>query len=105
MQILRGHLAPGQRLVEGDLADRLGVTRGSVRLALLTLTDEGLVERVHHRGASVRQVPLAEALEITDVRMVLEGLCAAKAAERITDLGDHRAARPPAGHAGRRRQR
>lgn len=84
MDILRGRLAPGQRLVESDIAERLEVTRGAVRLALLTLTDEGLVERIPHRGASVRQVPLEEALEITDVRMVLEGLCAGKAAEQVT---------------------
>jgi DNA-binding GntR family transcriptional regulator len=56
-----------------------------VRAALLELTAEGLVERVQNRGARVRAISLAEAIEITEVRMALEGLCAAKAATRLTD--------------------
>jgi DNA-binding GntR family transcriptional regulator len=83
--ITRGQLSPGQRLIESELAQQYGVTRASLRQALLALTEEGLVERIPNRGARVRSVPLSEALEITEVRMVLEGLCAAKAAERITD--------------------
>jgi len=43
------------------------------------------VERVQNRGARVRAVSLAEAVEITEVRMALEGLCAAKAATRLTE--------------------
>jgi DNA-binding GntR family transcriptional regulator len=83
-QILRGELAPGQRLVEADLADQFGVTRASVRSALIELTSEGMVERPQHRGARVRVVTLDEAIEITECRMALEGLCAAKAAEQRT---------------------
>ena len=45
---------------------------------------EGLVERIQNRGARVRAISLDEAIEITEVRMALEGLCAAKAAERAT---------------------
>jgi DNA-binding GntR family transcriptional regulator len=83
--IRRGDMAPGQRLVEAELAETLGVTRASTRAALLQLTSEGLVERVPNRGARVRSVSLAEAVQITECRMVLEGLCAAKAAELVTD--------------------
>jgi DNA-binding GntR family transcriptional regulator len=83
-QILGGDLAPGQRLVESDLAEQFGVTRASVRAALIDLTGEGLVERIQHRGARVRVVTLDEAIEITECRMVLEGLCAAKAAQRAS---------------------
>ncbi len=83
--ILTGGMAPGQRLVEAELAEDFRVTRASVRAALLDLTGEGLVERIPHRGARVRSVSLAEAVEITECRMVLEGLCAARAAERATD--------------------
>ena len=43
------------------------------------------MERVQNRGARVRAVSLTEAIEITEVRMVLEGLCAAKAATRLTE--------------------
>jgi DNA-binding GntR family transcriptional regulator len=83
--IADGEFAPNQRLVEADLSERFGASRGSVRAALLELTTEGLVERVQNRGARVRAVSLAEAIEITEVRMALEGLCAAKAATRLTD--------------------
>jgi DNA-binding GntR family transcriptional regulator len=79
----RGH--PNQRLVEADLSERFGASRASVRTALVELTSKGLVEGVQNRGARVRAVSLTEAIEITEVRMVLEGLCAAKAAERLTD--------------------
>jgi DNA-binding GntR family transcriptional regulator len=80
-----GDLAPGQRLVEGDLAADYGVNRASVRAALIDLTADGLVERIHNRGARVRVVSVTEAVAITECRMVLEGLCAAKAAESATD--------------------
>ena len=59
--------------------------RAGVRNALVQLASEGLVERIQNRGARVRAVSLDEAIEITEVRMALEGLCAAKAAERATD--------------------
>jgi DNA-binding GntR family transcriptional regulator len=80
----RGDLAPGQRLIEGDLAEAYGVTRASVRAALIDLAADGLVERIPNRGARVRVVSVAEAVAITECRMVLEGLCAARAAERAT---------------------
>jgi len=68
--ILGGDMAPGQRLVEEELFD---------------LTAEGLVERIPNRGARVRVITLDEAVAITECRMALEGLCAAKAAERVTE--------------------
>src|SRR6202034_3102934 len=60
-------------------------TRASLRAALFDLTAEGLVERIPNRGARVRVVTLDEAVAITECRMALEGLCAAKAAERVTE--------------------
>ena len=83
--LLNGDLAPGQRLVEADLAATFDVSRASVRAALLDLTAEGLIERIPNRGARVRIVSVREAVAITECRMVLEGLCAAKAAENVTD--------------------
>lgn len=83
--ITRGEFVPDQRLVEADLSERFSASRSAVRSALLQLTNEGLVERVQHRGARVRAVSLDEAIEITEVRMVVEGLCAAKAAERVSE--------------------
>lgn len=82
--ILSGDLSPGQRLVEAELTDRFGATRGAVRQVLVQLEGEGLVEREHNRGARVRSISLEAAIEITEARAVLEGLCAAKAAARAT---------------------
>lgn len=83
--IMNGDMVPGQRLVEAEIAEMLRVTRASVRAALIDLSAEGLVERVPNRGARVRAVSVEEAVAITECRMALEGLCAAKAAERATD--------------------
>jgi DNA-binding GntR family transcriptional regulator len=83
--ILGGNVAPGQRLVEEELAGMFSVTRASLRAALIDLTAEGLVERVPNRGARVRVVSLEEAIAITECRMALEALCAAKAAQNVTD--------------------
>lgn len=83
--VLRGELVPNQRLIEHDLAEQFGVSRAAVREALGRLEAEGLVERVHHRGARVRAIPFEEAVEIAEVRRALEGLCAGKAAELVTD--------------------
>ena len=82
--IAAGEFSPNQRLVEADLSEQFEASRAAVRSALLELTSEGLVERVQNRGARVRAVSLDEAVEITEVRMVLEGLVAAKAATRLS---------------------
>ena len=81
--IVRGEYAPNQRLVEAELAVALGASRAAVRGALLVLASEGLVERNRYRGARVRVVSVAEAVEITEVRMVIEALCARKAAAQL----------------------
>lgn len=78
--ILEGTYAPGQRLIEAELCDEHGASRFAVRSALRELAADGLVETQRNKGARVRIVPLEEALEIVEVRMVLEGLAAARAA-------------------------
>lgn len=83
--ILRGEYLPGERLVEAQLCERLGVSRFNVRSALQELAADGLVEVQRNRGAHVRKVSLEEAIEISEVRMVLEGLVAARAATRVSD--------------------
>jgi DNA-binding GntR family transcriptional regulator len=84
MAIYHGELTPGQRLVETELVGKYETSRGAVREALVLLSNEGLVERQRNRGAWVRPVSLKEAIEITEARAVLEGLCAAKAAAQAT---------------------
>ncbi|MEU2286980.1 GntR family transcriptional regulator [Streptomyces sp. NPDC013178] len=91
--ILHGEMAPAQRLVENELAEQFGVTRASIRAALIDLESQGLVERIRNRGSRVRVVTVDEAVAITECRMVLEGLCAAKAAvaaddEQLNELAD-----------------
>ncbi|MFI6370654.1 GntR family transcriptional regulator [Streptomyces sp. NPDC050546] len=83
--ILHGEMAPAQRLVENELAERFGVTRASIRAALIDLEAQGLVERIRNRGSRVRVVTVEEAVAITECRMALEGLCAAKAAVAASD--------------------
>jgi DNA-binding GntR family transcriptional regulator len=83
--IVNGDYAPNQRLIEADLVETYGASRAIIRSALVEVAAEGLVDRLPNRGARVRSVSLDEAIEIVEVRMGLEGLCAAKAARQITD--------------------
>jgi DNA-binding GntR family transcriptional regulator len=87
--ILTGEYAPRQRLVEIDLCERFGTSRFILRSALQELSAQGLVEFQRNRGARVREISLDEAIEITQVRILLEGLLAGRAAERATraDVG------------------
>jgi DNA-binding GntR family transcriptional regulator len=82
--IVSGDLLPSERLVEEDLSRRLGIGRAAVRMALVRLEHDGLVERERHRGARVRRVSEEEAVEILEVRAALESLAARRAAERAT---------------------
>jgi DNA-binding GntR family transcriptional regulator len=82
--ILRGDYVADQRLIEIDLRERYNATRFVVRTALQVLSAEGLIEVRHNRGARVRSMSLAQAIEVCEVRRALEGLCAARAAERAT---------------------
>jgi DNA-binding GntR family transcriptional regulator len=82
--IVAGELLPSERLVEEDLARRLGLGRAAVRMALVRLEHDGLVERERNRGARVRRVSDAEAVEILEVRAALESHAARKAAALAT---------------------
>jgi DNA-binding GntR family transcriptional regulator len=82
--IVQGEYAPRQRLIEADLCERFSTSRFIVRSALQDLAAQGLVEFQRNRGARVREISLGEAIEITEVRQLLEGLQAARAAERVT---------------------
>ena len=70
--ILAGALAPGARLGEVELADRLGVSRTPVREALTRLAAEGLVELAPNRGARVATWTVAELEGVFDLRLSLE---------------------------------
>lgn len=82
--ITRGQLMPNERLIEADLAKSFGVNRANIRMALAMLDQEGLVVREPNRGARVRAVSDAEAIEIAETRLAIEGMVARRAAERAT---------------------
>lgn len=73
-EIVNGHFKPGERLVEQQLCTELEVSRTSIREALRQLEAEGLVEQVPHRGSVVATVSKDDALQIYDVRGMLEVL-------------------------------
>ncbi|MDN4475520.1 GntR family transcriptional regulator [Demequina sp. SYSU T00192] len=83
--ILRGEFAPRQRLVEAELCERFDASRFAVRAALQALEADGLVERQRNVGARIREIGIEEAVEISEVRQVVEGLIARRAAERASD--------------------
>ncbi len=70
--IVLGRLAPGARLIEEDLADRLHTKRHVLRQAFMELERFGLVERKRNHGASVRQLTLEDVSQIYAVRRILE---------------------------------
>jgi len=80
--ILSGRLKPGERLVEGRLADELGVSRNPVREAIRVLASEGLIEVTARRGAAVATMTEQEARETIELRALLEGQNARLAARR-----------------------
>jgi DNA-binding GntR family transcriptional regulator len=83
--IVSGELLPGERLLEEELSARLGLGRAAVRMALVRLEHDGLVQRERHRGATVRRVSESEAVEILEARAALEGLAARHAARHADD--------------------
>jgi len=80
-----GELGPGDKLTETALAQRLGVSRGPVREAFRVLEEAGLVQLEKNRGVFVRQIPLTEALEIFDIRAMIEAHVGATLADNASD--------------------
>ncbi|MEY3914142.1 MAG: putative HTH-type transcriptional regulator YdfH [Pseudomonadota bacterium] len=83
--IQSGELGPGDKLSEAVLAERLGVSRGPVREAFRVLEEAGLVLLEKNRGVFVRQVPLDEALEIFELRAMMEAHVGATLAANASD--------------------
>ena len=83
--IIKQVLKPGERLMEIQLADEMGVSRTPVREAIRKLELEGLVVMVPRKGAYVAGVSMKDIHEVYEVRAALEMLAVSLAAERITD--------------------
>ncbi|MBT9177224.1 MAG: HTH-type transcriptional regulator LutR [Firmicutes bacterium] len=81
--IIAGALKPGERLMELQLAEDMGVSRTPVREAIRKLELEGLVSMVARRGAYVSDLSIRDIAETFEVRAALESLAAGLAAERI----------------------
>jgi len=82
--ILSGHHAPGSKLIEAALAEQLGVSRGPIREAFRMLDEAGLVRTEKNRGVFVRDMSLADAAEIFDLRAAMEEMVGRQLAGRIT---------------------
>lgn len=82
--ILSGKLRPGERLVEWKIARQLGIGQPTIREALVILEAEGLVQRQPNKGCSVISLTLEQIDQIYCVRVELESLAAALAAEKAT---------------------
>jgi len=82
--IMQEKFLPNERLIEIDLAQSLGAGRAAIRTALARLEQEGLVQRERYRGARVRLISEAEAIQILEARAALESLAARYAALNVT---------------------
>lgn len=82
--IISGRLRPGERLMEVQLAEELGVSRTPVREAIRKLELEGLVLMIPRRGAYVAEISMKDIADVFEIRAALEGLAAELAAQRCT---------------------
>src|SRR4051812_27688775 len=87
--IFTGEIAPGERINEAALALRMGTSRGPIREAIRILTGSGIVTAVLNKGVFVRKISMREMVEIYELRALVFGFAAQRAAENITDA--HRA--------------
>ena len=83
--IVDGSLVPGSRLAQGELADRLGISRGSVREALRRLAGDGLVDFEVNRGFFVAEPGLDDVRQRLEARLALEPEIARIAAGRRSE--------------------
>jgi len=83
--IVEGGIAPGQKLNERELAERLQVSRTPLREALKLLTAEGLVEHQPNRGAIAVQLSAGDVVHAFELMAALEGLSGELACARISD--------------------
>lgn len=81
-----GRLKPGDRLVEVEIAERLGVSRTPVREAIRQLESDGLVSHLPRVGAVIRTLDFAAIAELYEMRAILEGTAARFAARAVSEI-------------------
>jgi DNA-binding GntR family transcriptional regulator len=86
-EIVRGELAPGERLNPNEVAERLGVSQTPAREAIQLLASEGLLRNDAYRGARVSELTVDEYEELYLMRIGLEALAARLGAEQIDEEG------------------
>lgn len=86
-EIIEGHLAPGQRIIEGHWARKFGVAQTSVREAINLLISEGFATKASGRSARVTSYTEGDIAQIYELRGALEGLAARLTTQRQPDLG------------------
>jgi DNA-binding GntR family transcriptional regulator len=85
MQILKGQIVPGTRMMEVEMAEEMGVSRTPIREAIRKLEKEGLVTIEPRKGAYASQISTKDMVDILEVRQNMEGLAAYYAAIRMND--------------------
>ena len=83
--ILKGDLKPGERLMELQLASKLGVSRTPIREAIRMLEQEGLARTIPRKGAEVAGMTEKDMEDVLQIRCVLEELAARLSCQNITD--------------------
>jgi len=83
--IYNGVWSPGSRVVQTDIAKLYGVSVTPVREAMRDLLNDGLITADPHKPATIRALNVAEAVEINDLRMILEPLAVRRATPHISD--------------------
>ncbi len=86
-KILDGSYKPSQKLIESELSQTIGVSRNTIKKALLKLEQENLVKIEENKGATIKSFTLEEVVHYLEIREVLEGLVAKTAALHLQDSG------------------
>lgn len=96
-----GHYAPGQELIEGELARQFNIGRGSVREAIKKLAAEGVVAAKLHQRARIKSLSTQDVLDLSDIAAMLIGFAARRAAERTLSVEEADDLRAQLGGFGR----
>lgn len=86
-KILNGIYHPSQKLTESQLAEEIGVSRNTIKKALMMLEKENLVVVESNKGATIKSFTLEEIINFMEIREALEGIVARSAAKQISEAG------------------